>query len=432
MRTSFKLLSCIVFISLLSVTRAGAFSILAHEAIIDAEWDIGIKPLLVKKFGNISGPQYKEAHSYAYGGGLMADMGYMPGGNALFTDLLHYVRSGDFVINLLNQAHTLNEYAFALGAVSHYMADKYGHSMATNLTVPLVYPELRKKFGDTVTYGEDHTSHSRMEFTYDVLQVSEGSYASNAYHDFIGFNMAVPLVERAFKITYGQNLNEYFKDINSNINTFRWGIRNLFPRLIKKSGKAHKNTIEEMNPTPVAKVFRYRMKRHMFNLEYGKKKRTQSFMASVLSGLVTILPKIGPLKSLKFVDPTPKGEQLFAESFKEIIKNYSAALTDAGSNQLVLPDINFDTGHATHLGEYHLADEAYAKLMVKLHEDNFSNLTPALKQHIAEFYKNAKPDTFSDIKKEKERKKVITALQALKKAKPIAAISIEETAAAQK
>ncbi|GAB2697751.1 hypothetical protein GCM10027037_22370 [Mucilaginibacter koreensis] len=432
MRTHYKILTSILFVLLLGCTRAQAFSILAHEAIIDAEWDIGIKPLLVKKFGELTGPQFKEAHSYAYGGALMADMGYMPGGNSLFTDLLHYVRSGDLVMNLFNEAHTIDEYAFALGAMSHYMADKYGHSLATNRTVPLVYPKLRNKFGDVVTYGEDHTSHSRMEFTYDVLQVTEGSYASNAYHDFIGFNMNVPLLERAFRMTYGQNLNEYFKDINSSINTFRWGIRNLFPRLIKNAGKAHKNTIDQINPTPVAKVFRYRMKRHMFNLEYGKKKHIQSFTASLLATLVTILPKVGPLKSLKFIDPTPKGEQLFAESFKVIIQNYSAALTAAGNNQLNLPDINFDTGGTTSLGQYSITDQSYAKLITNLHQDNFAHLTPDLKQNILDFYKGASMPSFNNIEKKKDRKKAIAAYTALKEARPVTASLNQEDMANSK
>ncbi len=417
----FLLYPLLVIFLLIGASPAKAYSVLAHEAIVDAEWDIGIKPLLVKKFGLITGPQFKEAHSYTYGGALMADMGYMPGGNALFTDLLHYVRSGDFIINLLNEAHTLNEYAFALGAMSHYMADKYGHSMATNVTVPLVYPKLRKKFGDTVTYDEDHTSHSRMEFTYDVLQVYNGSYASNAYHDFIGFNMAVPALERAFKITYGQDLHDYFKDIESNINTFRWGVRNLFPRMIRNAGKANKSKIKEINPTPVAKVFRYRMKRHMFNLEYGKHKHTQSFLARVLAGIVHLLPKAGPLKTLKFVDPTPKGEQLFAQSFKAIIDNYSIALKDAGEQNLTLPDINFDTGHATRIGEYHLADRAYAKLVINLQENHFQYLTPKLKEHLLTYYQQATPAVLNKLEDD-THDKLIPALAKLKITRPSAVI----------
>jgi hypothetical protein len=77
-----------------------------------------------------------EAHSYAYGGCIIQDMGYYPFGNHLFTDFTHYVRAGDFIKELLDQAQNLNEYAFALGALAHYSADTFGHSVAINRSVP--------------------------------------------------------------------------------------------------------------------------------------------------------------------------------------------------------------------------------------------------------------------------------------------------------
>lgn len=187
-----------VLLICLASRQAKAYSVLAHEAIIDASWKPVLYPMIKEKYPNATREEMIKAHSYAYGGSIVADMGYMPLGNAFFTDLLHYVRSGDFIINLINDAQNINEYAFALGALSHYMADKYGHSMSTNLNVPLVYPKLQKKFGNVVTYEENHMSHSRMEFAYDVLQIGQGGYTSEGYHDFIGFNISVPVLERAF------------------------------------------------------------------------------------------------------------------------------------------------------------------------------------------------------------------------------------------
>jgi hypothetical protein len=58
-----------------------AYSILAHEAIIDASWKSTLMPLLKQKYPDATREQMLMAHSYAYGGAIMADMGYMPFGN---------------------------------------------------------------------------------------------------------------------------------------------------------------------------------------------------------------------------------------------------------------------------------------------------------------------------------------------------------------
>ena len=117
-----------------------------------------------------------DAHAYAYGGSIIQDMGYYPFGSKLFTDLLHYVRSGDFVLNLIRDSQDLNGYAFSLGALSHYTADNNGHRMATNVAVPLLYPKVRLQFGNQVTYADDALSHGKMELAFDVLQIAQGHY----------------------------------------------------------------------------------------------------------------------------------------------------------------------------------------------------------------------------------------------------------------
>jgi hypothetical protein len=220
------LLFCLVFFA-----PVHSFSILAHEAIIDAEWLNHIRPLLLKKYPSATAGELLKAHAYAYGGSLVADMGYMPFGCPYFTNLLHYVRSGDFVTELLSQSQNLNEYAFSLGAISHYMADKYGHALATNVSIAIAYPRLKNKYGNLITYDDDHTSHSSLEFAYDIIQTYKGNYATAAYHNFIGFEMAAPVLERAFLKIYGQNLNAIFPNFASAISTFRWGVRDFFLNL---------------------------------------------------------------------------------------------------------------------------------------------------------------------------------------------------------
>src|ERR1700720_3210925 len=159
---------------------AAAYSVLAHEAIIDSVWDTSIRPLLLKRFPNATAEQLKEAHGYAYGGAIIQDMGYYPHGSHFFSDLTHYVRSGDFILALLRDAKDLDGYAFALGALAHYAADNDGHRIATNRAVPLLYPKLKKKYGDSVTYEEDRLAHVKTEFGFDVLEVAHGRYAPDS------------------------------------------------------------------------------------------------------------------------------------------------------------------------------------------------------------------------------------------------------------
>src|SRR5215469_14222638 len=175
-----------------------AVSVLAHEQMIDITWESDIRPLLIHRFPQATADQVKRAHSFAYGGSVIQDMGYYPLGNQLFTNLLHYVRTGDFVLLMIQDARDINEYAFALGALSHYAADAWGHS-AVNLSVPILYPKLHEQYGDWVTYENNRDAHLRTEFSFDVLEVAKHRYNSQQYHDFIGFQVSQDLLERAFE-----------------------------------------------------------------------------------------------------------------------------------------------------------------------------------------------------------------------------------------
>jgi hypothetical protein len=372
----------------LSIT-AKSFSILAHEAIVDAEWDLTLKPMLLKRYPAATLQDLIKAHSYTYGGSLVADIGYMPGGDAHFTDLLHYVRSGDFIINLLNEAQTLNEYAFALGALSHYIADKYGHSLATNVTVPELYPELKRKFGNVVTYEDDHTSHSRMEFAYDAVQVGRSQYASVAYHDFIGFNIAELPLERAFLKTYGQDLHSIIGNFQSSISMMRWGVKNLFPALTRKAWRANRAEIRKTYGKGAKRKFKYKMSDRMYKKEFSGKQSKPDFKARALAFIVRILPKVGPLKNLKFVYPGPEGEKRFTQVFDTIIRNYAIALHNWDDHKLRLNDINLDTGGPLAFGSYRLADKTYCDLVINLQKEGFACLTQTLKQHLVAYFDGA-------------------------------------------
>ncbi|MEP6928270.1 MAG: zinc dependent phospholipase C family protein [Ginsengibacter sp.] len=373
-----------------------ALGVLTHEAIIDASWDKSIVPLLKAKYPAATDSMLREAHAYAYGGAVAPDMGYYPFGSKLFTNLVHYVRSGDMVIALLKDANNINEYAFALGFLSHYNADNYGHPLATNISVPLVYPKMGRRYGSKITYAQNRISHMRMEFGFDVLEVAKGNYASQSYRDFIGFKVDTSVLSRAFFETYGLTINEVSGNhFQLAVETFRWIVANVFPVLTRSAWASKKHHITEQDHTAAAKNFTYRMHQRQYNKQFGKGYKRPGFGATILSFFIRVLPKVGPTRALRFKAPTPLAEKYFEKSFDTIIKSYSRNLDQLKDGNLSLKDMDFDTGMPTASGEYKLADHTYNEWLLKLKKDNFKNLTYQQKQNILTFF------LFTDISKKK-------------------------------
>ena len=362
-----------------------AYSVLTHEAIVDSAWDDSIKPLLLKRFPASTPEQLRQAHAYVYGGSIIQDMGYYPFGSKLFTDLLHYVRSGDFILNLIRESRDLNEYAFALGALAHYAADNEGHSIAVNTSVPLLYPKLRAKFGDRVTYEDNPATHLKTEFSFDVLQVAQGHYAPDSYHAFIGFEVARPLLERALQDTYGLGMADLFRNPDLAIGTYRLSVSSVIPELTKAAWQSKKDEIARAAPGITRKKFLYNLSRASFRKEWGRDYRGPGPGARFLAFVLRILPKVGPLKALRFRTPTPASEKLFMKSFDAALAEYKRLLAAQRTGYLNLPNDNLDTGGSVKPGTYRLADNAYAELLDKL-RGHYQNLPSDLRQNILAFY----------------------------------------------
>jgi hypothetical protein len=366
--------------------QSGAYSVLTHEAIIDVSWDKTIKPLLLKKYPGSTEAQLKDAHAYAYGGAVVPDMGYYPFGSKLFTNLVHYVRTGDFVNALLDESNDINEYSFALGVLCHYNADKYGHPIGTNHCVPLVYPKDKAKFGSVVTYQQDPLSHIRMEFGFDILQTARGNYASEQYHDYINFKIARPVLERAFLKTYGLDINDIFTDLPLAIATFRWIIKDLFPTITKAAWSSRRQEILKSNPGITRRRFQFKMRKANYYHEYGKKRERPGFWPGVLATVVKVLPKVGPLKDLKITVPGPEAEKIFIQSFDSAQLHYTLTLNSMPAKKIVIRNVNYDTGNETMPEEYILADQAYIDLLLKLVDGNFKHVDASLQRNIIMFY----------------------------------------------
>src|SRR5690349_6372448 len=287
------------------LSQAGhGYSILTHEEIVDLLWADQIKPLLQQKFPAATEEELRKAHAYAYGGCLVQDMGYYPFGNKMFSDLVHYVRSGDFVEALLAESTDINEYAFSLGAMAHYAADIVGHPVV-NAAVGREFPELRKKYGPIVTYAQDHKAHIRTEFGFDVVQVAKQRYTSDSYHDFIGFEVAKPVLERAFLKTYGVKLSDIFANLDLSIGSFRWSVSRAIPEMTRVALLTKKDEMVNENPSFTKKKFLYNLSRSEYEKAWGKRYQKPGFGARLLAIIFKIIPKFGPFKTIDFKMPYP-------------------------------------------------------------------------------------------------------------------------------
>lgn len=363
---------------------------LAHEAIIDAVWETHIKPLLLARFPGSTEEQLSEAQAYAYGGSIIQDMGYYPYGSHFFSDLTHYVRSGDFVQALLRNAKDLDEYAFSVGALAHYAADNQGHRLATNRAVPLLYPKLHKKYGDSVSYEQDPLAHTKTEFGFDVLEVAHESYAPDGYHDLIGFEVSQDLLDRAFEQTYGLQLRNVLLDEEKALNSYRHAVSKTIPTATKVAWSLKKDEIQTELPGITKSRFRYNLSRSNYEREWGKNYQKPTMGQRFLAFLYRLIPKFGPLKVLQFKTPTPEAQRMFRASFNATLDEYRRLLAEVRNNHLDLPNDNFDVGEPTGPGKYAMNDDAHAKLLDKLANQKFAGTPSELRDELIQFY--SEPD----------------------------------------
>jgi len=377
----------ILFISvLLCAPPLYSYSVLTHESIIDSLWDESLAKLLRQRFPNATAEDLKKARAFAYGGAILQDMGYYPFGSRFFTDLVHYVRSGDFVEAMLRDASDLNEYAFALGTLAHYSADNAGHPIAINRVVPILYPKLRTKFGNEVTFADDSVSHMKTEFGFDVLQVAKGRYLSDAYHDFIGFEVSKPVLEKAFQDTYGLELKDVFTTLDLAIGSYRRSVSSIIPKMTKVAWQIKKDEIEKSNPGITREKFLYTLSRSGYEKEWGKEYSRPGPGTRVLAFVFRIIPKIGPFRALQFRTPTPETEKLFIESVNATIRRYRELIAAEAARSAQLPNENLDLGRPASYSSYSASDKTYAKLVDKLAKKHFDRMPSKLRDNILAFY----------------------------------------------
>lgn len=373
----------------LLTTSLPAYSVFTHEQLIDLAWKDGLRAALLKRFPNTSDEQLKSAHAYAYGGSAIQDMGYYPFSNQFFSNLTHYVRSGDFIMALLHDARDPDEYAFALGALSHYVGDNIGHHDAINLSTPIAFPKLEKKYGPVVTYDEDPHAHVRTEFAFDIDQLGKHRLAPSAYLRFVGLRVPVRLLTQAFDETYALQLESVIGRDRPSFRTYRWSVRSFLPHIAYAESQLHRQQFPPDVDNNEFQLYLEHLEQADFQTVWNQYRRGPSFETHVLAFLIRIVPKIGVISDLAIKLPTPHTQELYVDSVNRALAVYEdwlKKLSAAGTEIPEIPNRDLDTGEKTKPGAYALTDTTYAQLLGQLTRKPNAAIPSGLKEDVLEYY----------------------------------------------
>jgi hypothetical protein len=385
---------------------AGGFSVLTHEELIDLTWADSIRPLLLKRYPNLTPAQLRDARAFAYGGCVIQDLGYYPFGKPLFSNLLHYVRSGDFIRALFREANGPNDVAFAIGALAHYYGDTIGHPEAVDLAVANNFPELAAKYGRNVNYAEGERQHVRTEFAFDVNEITKHRLAPLGYLNHIGFAIPVPLLSRAFYDTYGLDLAKVLGEHRPTLQGYRYAVRTLLPRVVYAEALLHHKRMPADVPSPELDEFTKQVAAMAADDNWAKYRKHAGFGTHLLAGFIVILPKIGPLGDLAIVGPTSSAEQDYVKALMhttEALRQTLAQATHSGG----LPNKDLDTGDDVKPGTYSLEDVAYADLLHQMTSDPTQPIPWGIKHDLLEYFSD-----LSKVKYVRNNRKLLAQVQA--------------------
>jgi hypothetical protein len=386
-----------------------AYSLLTHEQLIDLTWHDSIVPLLLSRYPGLTPAQLDEARSYAYGGCVIQDIGYYPFGDRDFSNFTHYVRSGDFVLNLFRNAKNADELAFAIGALSHYIGDSYGHSEATNRAVPVEFPKLAARYGPVVNYAEGEKQHVQTEFAFDIYQIAQHHLAPLPYLRHIGLNVPVRQLGLAFYQTYGLTDFADHRSHRFKVWEYRFAVRNFIPHVAYAITLRRRNHEPAETDSPEAiEIDKEADAAAALGNWASYRNGKPSFETRVLRVLFFILPKVGPLSLVSVKGPTDATEADYMHS----VYQSAAALRYAlrGFTPLTsrfetpqgfaiikqpfgprdplhpLPNRDLDTGSVVKPGGYSLTDSTYARLLHLLAQSPAQPVPPGIKSDIQAYY----------------------------------------------
>ena len=372
--------------------NSAAYSVLTHEELIDLAWNDSIRPLLLARFPGATEAQLLEAHAYAYGGCAIQDMGYYPFGKRFFSNLTHYVRTGDFVSWLLVNARSIDELAFAIGALSHYLGDTIGHSEAINPATALEFPKLKDKFGPSVTYGEDPHAHIRTEFAFDVEEITNTEFAPPAYLRYVGFNVPRKYLERAFVSTYGFDIHEVLGRAHPALHSYKTSVRSFIPFFAEAEVVLHRHQFPPEPDNAEYHRFAEEVARTNYERRWKHTYRGPGWKAHLAAILVFLVPKVGAASDLAIKIPTPDTQERYLRSVnhtEDVFRKTLRELQGPVDPPLDLNNLDLDTGRRAKLGDYALADQTYEQLLNRVSSKPGRIVPRGLKQNILDYYSSA-------------------------------------------
>ena len=375
---------------LFAARPAVPYSVQTHQEMIDLAWKQSIRPILLKHFPTLTEAQLQEAHAYAYGGCAIQDFGYYPFGNKFFSDLTHYVRSGDFVLSLLHNAETADELAFAIGSLSHYIGDTIGHSTAVNISVPIQFPKLETRYGATVNYAQDPHAHVQTEFAFDINQLSKRRFAPSDYLKYIGLEVPRTLLRKAFFETYGLNLPDIIGTKETSIRVYRYAVRRFLPNIARAETLLHKKNFPADIPGPDLEDLRVDLLQASADNNWEAYRKTPGFTSHLYAGFIYILPKFGTLKLLSIKGPNEQTEVLYVKSLNRSIKALRLVLTNFDRIDHYISNRDLDTGLVVKPGGYPLTDKTYATLLAMITKHPANVVPNELKHDLIDYYSDPK------------------------------------------
>jgi hypothetical protein len=425
-----------------SARQAAAYSLLTHEQLIDLTWNDSIVPLLLSRYPNLTPAQLDEARAYAYGGCVIQDIGYYPFGDASFSNLTHYVRSGDFVVNLFRNADNADELAFAVGALSHYIGDSVGHAVATNRAVPVEFPKLKEKYGHSVNYAEGKHQHVQTEFAFDIEEIEHHRVAPLNFKRHIGLKVPVRQLALAYYQTYG--LTEDFTKNGKrrfDVREYRFAVHTFIPRVAYAVTILHRKNEPNDLDTPECAEIRQEIDAESKAENWDAYRRKAGFVTYALAGFIYIVPKVGSLKLVSVKGPTEATEADYMHSValsltilrwktarftppanghpgghpaptpSELLPMIAATSPDillrSHDSKHPLPNRDLDTGHVVQPGGYSLTDATYADLLHRIVQKPEQPIPPGIKADIQAYYAN--PDAPITTKKDADKWKQVQA-----------------------
>jgi hypothetical protein len=366
---------------------ADAYSLQSHEQLIDLTWKSSIAPLLKSRYPHLTPEELERARAYAYAGSVIQDIGYYPFGDAFFSDLTHYVRSGDFVVHLFRDAQDANQLAFAVGALSHYIGDNIGHSQATNRAVPLEFPKLAAKYGPVVTFGEDARAHVQTEFAFDINEIAHRRFAPLSYLRHVGLSVPTKQLANAFYETYG--LSEGFAKARTrriNVRGFRFAVRTFLPRVAYAVTLLHRSRMPADTAGPELEKLEREVAEVSAENSWDKYRRGPGILTYSLAGIIYIAPKIGPLRMVAIKGPSADTEEQYVRSMNLAAAALGAAMERLSKPGQTLSNRDLDTGALVQGGSYRLTDDTYSRLLHRLTAKPNHTIPPGLKGDILNFY----------------------------------------------